>query len=290
MTRRACRSRAGKWPIRGLVVVGALGVSLLAGRTAAAQGVSAANQGALKFTGTLDVPSVYVLRGIVQESDPKLTLQPAVDVTGRVKSGDGAFKTIDVSLGVWNSLQTGSSGSDGPTDRLHYEEDFYTMLKLGLGGGFGVSAEYVAFTSPNLMKDTVQEFQIGVNRKGTFNPYALFAFELTDKSLDQGERKGTYGEFGLAPSWQVGKRLTVTVPAKIGLSLKDYYELNGVDHAFGFFDVGGLATIPLGLPASTGRWNLHGGVDVIAMGDKGKAANDGNGSKVVATIGMSVSY
>ena len=69
----------------------------------------------------------------------------------------------------------------------------------------------------------------------------------------------------------------MTVPAKVGLSLKDYYELNGVDHTFGFFDVGGLATIPLGLPAGAGAWNLHGGVDVIAMGDKAKATNDGNG-------------
>lgn len=290
MTRRECRWRASGWPIRVLVLAGALGVSMLAGRTASAQSGNTANQGALKFTGTLDVPSVYVFRGIVQESDPKLTLQPAADVTGRVKSGDGAFKTIDVSLGVWNSLQTGSSGSDGPTGRLHYEEDFYTMLKLGLGGGFGVSAEYVAFTSPNLMKDTVQEFQLAVTRSRTFNPYALFAFELTDQSLDLGEHKGTYGEFGVAPSWRLGKRLTVTVPAKVGLSLKDYYELNGVDHTFGFFDVGGLATFPLGLPAGAGAWNLHGGVDVIAMGDKAKAANDGNGSKVVALIGIGVTY
>ena len=34
------------------------------------------NPGALTFTGYLDVPSVYVFRGIVQEADPKLTLFP----------------------------------------------------------------------------------------------------------------------------------------------------------------------------------------------------------------------
>jgi hypothetical protein len=82
----------------------------------------------------------------------------------------------------------------------------------------------------------------------------------------------------------------VAVPAKVGLSLKDYYELNGVDQTYGFFDVGALATIPLGLPDSVGAWNLHGGVDVIAMGDKAKAANGGNGSKVVAMVGIGVTY
>ena len=80
MTRRECRSRASGWPIRVVVLAGALGVSMLVGRTVSAQSGSTANQGALKFTGTLDVPSVYVFRGIVQESDPKLTLQPAADV------------------------------------------------------------------------------------------------------------------------------------------------------------------------------------------------------------------
>ena len=189
MTRRECRSRASGGPIRVLVLAGALGVSMLAGRTASAQSGNTANQGALKFTGTLDAPSVYVFRGIVQESIRNSPCSRRRTRPDRVKSGDGAFKTIDVSLGVWNSLQTGSSGSDGPTGRLHYEEDFYTMLKLGLGGGFGVSAEYVAFTSPNLMKDTVQEFQLAVTRSRTFNPYALFAFELTDQSLDRASTK-----------------------------------------------------------------------------------------------------
>ena len=83
MTRCEFRSRAGDWSLRVLVAAGVLGVSLLAGRTASAQSGSDANHGALKFTGTLDIPSVYVFRGIVQESDPKLTLQPAADVTGR---------------------------------------------------------------------------------------------------------------------------------------------------------------------------------------------------------------
>ena len=57
------------------------------------------------------------------------------------------------------------------------------------------------------MKDTVQEFQLAVTRSRTFNPYALFAFELTETAVaGSGEHKGTYGELGVAPSWRLGKQ------------------------------------------------------------------------------------
>ena len=93
------------------------------------------NTGALTFTGGLDVPTKYVFRGIVQEADSKLTLFPYGDLGIAFYSGEGAIKSASVNFGVWNALLTGSSGLDGDTDKLHYEEDFYATLNLGFARG-----------------------------------------------------------------------------------------------------------------------------------------------------------
>ena len=63
------------------------------------------------------------------------------------------------------------------------------------------------------------------------------------------------------PSHVDGKA-TVAVPIKLGFSLKDYYELDDTDNKFGFFSVGGLATVPLG-----SHFNVHGGLEFQALGD-----------------------
>jgi len=68
-------------------------------------------------------------------------------------------------------------------------------------------------------------------------------------------------------------------------------ELNGVDHKLGFFDVGGLVTIPLsGASSRFGSWNVHGGADVLLFGDTTKAVNRNESSKVVALVGIGVAY
>jgi hypothetical protein len=248
------------------------------------------NPGALTFTGGVDVPSVYVFRGLLQELDPKITMWPYGDLGITLASGDGGVKSVGVNVGVWNSLNTGSSGTDGPSGHAHYEEDFYTTLNLGFGGGVGVGLTYMALTSPNNMFNTVKEFQIKVAKAGMLNPYGFLASELTDKSADGGENKGTYLELGVGPSFPLGGSASLAVPVKLGISVKDYYELNGEDRKFGWFDVGALITVPLGVPSRFGAWNLHGGADVIAMGDTPKAFNEGKSSKVVGLVGIGVTY
>ena len=162
-------------------------------------------------------------------------------------SGDGGLKSVGVNFGVWNSLQTGSSGSDGPTGKLHYEEDFYATLALGFGGGVGLATTYTSYTSPNGMFTTVKEIAFKVSKTHMLAPYGLVAFELDDDGqADGGTKKGTYLELGVGPSWPLGGgKATLTVPVKIGLSLKDYYEGLDGDSKFGFFDVGALITVPL---------------------------------------------
>jgi hypothetical protein len=251
------------------------------------------NAGAVTFTGALDVPSVYVFRGIVQEADPKLTLWPAGDFGVSLFSGDKGLKSIGLNIGVWNSLQTGSSGSDGPTGRVHYEEDFYTTLAFGLGRGMTVGTTFTAYSSPNSTFNTVKEISFKVSNAHRLAPYGLVAFELTDGAqADGGTKKGTYLELGVAPSWPLGSsKATIAVPVKLGVSLQNYYELAGVDNRFGFLDVGGLVTLPLSRISSRfGSWNVHGGADLLTFGDTTRSFNNGDRTKVVGLFGLGLSY
>ncbi len=278
-----------------LALAGAMAVFLMSS-SAAAQTPAAVtppdpNTGALTFTGGLDVPTKYVFRGIVQEVDSKLTLFPYGDLGIAFYSGDGAVKTASVNFGVWNALLTGSSGLDGDKDKLHYEEDFYATLNLGFARGFSLGTTYTAYTSPNGMFGTVQELMFKVSKAHMLAPYGTIAFEL-DGQADGGLNEGVYLELGVAPSWPLaGGKVTFAVPVKFGFSLKDYYELAGEDHKFGYFQAGGLFTIPFTSATSKfGAWNFHGGVDAYAFGDTTKAFNSGDGGKVVASFGIGVVY
>jgi hypothetical protein len=142
--------------------------------------------------------------------------------------------------------------------------------------------------------------QFKVSKAHMLAPYVFLARELgTEPGLgqaDAGSEGGTYLELGVGPSWALaGGKATLAVPVKLGVSLSNYYELSDGqtfnDEKFGFFDVGGLITIPLtGIPSSYGAWNIHGGADVLVFGDMTKAANAGDKSQVVALFGIGVSY
>jgi hypothetical protein len=249
------------------------------------------NPGAITLTTGVDFPSVYFFRGIRQEADPKITLFPYGDV-------GIAMGRATVNFGVWNSLHTGSSGADGFPGQIHYEEDFYASLTVGVGG-VNVTPMFTAYTSPNGLFDTVKELSFKVSHASRYAPYGLVAFELGGElsgqadggHLDVGE-KGVYAEFGVAPNWPLsGGAATVAVPVKLGLSLKDYYELGGDDHKFGYVDVGVLFTLPLtGISSNFGSWNIHGGANFLGLGDTTKAFNQGDGGQVIVSAGIGLSY
>jgi hypothetical protein len=277
-------------------VIGALAIatSMIAG---SAHAQDDPNPGRLTFTGGLDVlpGTTYVFRGIVQEAEPKLTLWPYGDIGFALYEGTGGIKTVSANVGVWNSLHTGSSGSDSDL-KIHYEEDFYAALGLGFGGGVALTTQYTAYTSPNNFFPTVKEISFKVAKSHMLNPYGLLAFELggEDAAAADGGNAGTYLELGVGPTFPLTPDgPTLTIPLKLGLSVSDYYEspITGEDEKFGFFDIGALVTIPLGgIPSGFGSWNLHGGIDLLVFGDTTKAFNSGDGSKVVGLFGIGVSY
>lgn len=248
------------------------------------------NKGALTIVGGVDAPSVYVLRGLVQESDPSLTLTPWADLGITLKQRDGV-RRLGVNVGVWNSLNTGDAGTKGFTEHLHYAETVYGSLGIGLGRHTLVAATYTAYTSPNLMFNTVKEVSVTAAYANRIQPYTRVAFEVGEWGMDGGTNKGTYVELGAAPSVLSKTRLSLAVPVKLGLSAKDYYELDGTDHPFGFLSVGGLLTMRLTGPASSfGAWSLRGGVDYLTFGDTTKAVNAGEGHKLVGLVGIGFAY
>lgn len=272
--------------------------SMVVSGSALAQTVGDPNPGALTFSGGFDLlpGTPFIFRGMVQERDPKLTLLPYADLGIGLFSGDGGLRSVGVSVGVWNSLQTGSSGSDGPTKRLHYWEEFYSTLTFGFGGGVMFGTTFSAYTSPNGMFTTVEELSFKLSKADLFAAYGVLAMELADDGqADGGSRKGTYLELGVGPSWSLGDAATVTVPVKVGLSLKDYYEGPAGDQRFGFFDIGALITVPIGgVPSRFGSWNVHGGADVLFFPGEStsllRLTNAGDSSKVVGLIGIGVTY
>ena len=257
------------------------------------------NPGNLTFTGSLDFLNTYMFRGIRQD-DTKVIMWPALDLGMAVYAGDGGLKSVGVNVGSWNSLHTGSAGSDGPSGKLWYEGDFYATVGLGFGGGVALGTTYTAYTSPNNMFSTVKEiaFRLGVDDSaylgaGALKPYALVAFELDTQAglgqADGGENGGTYVELGIAPGY-AAPSASLTFPVKVGLSAKDYYELAGVDNKFGYFSVGAMATVPIGGTSMFGAWNVHGGVEFQKLGDTTAFINGGEDTKVIGSFGIGLSY
>jgi hypothetical protein len=253
------------------------------------------NPGAVTVTTAVDFPSVYFFRGIRQETDPALTTFAAGDLGIALFTASGG-QTVSVNFGVWNSLHTGTSGTGAePKKPSHYEEDFYAMLNVGVGHGVTISPFYTAYTSPNSSFGTVKELAIKFAHASKFAPYGIVAFELSGQA-DGGNDEGTYLELGVGPSWTLGgKGATVGIPVKLGLSLSDYYELEGEDNKFGYVDVGVLFTMPFtSAPTKFGLWNVHAGVNFLGLGDTTKAFNapegDPNGGQVIVSAGIGMSY
>lgn len=229
-------------------------------------------------TGGVDISNRYMFRGI-RQNGTEASIWPFVDVAIPLSSGDGALKAVTLNLGTWNAFHTEIDdfvNRDGEiTSNKWYESDLYATLGLGFGTttlGF----TYTSYMSPVHLFHNVQELAIKVSvddsgalGKGALKPYGLVAFELGEGEADGGEHhKGVYVELGVAPGYSTDK-VSVTVPVKLGLSAKDYYEFNtGDDAKFGYFSVGGVVTVPL-----SSNWNVHGGLELQIYGDRLRAFN-----------------
>jgi len=255
------------------------------------------NPGSLTFTGSTDFSNAYMFRGLRQD-DTSMIVWPAADLGIAIYEGNGGLRNVSLNVGTWNSLHTGVTGSDGPSGKLWYESDFYSTLSFGLPYGVTAGATYTSYTSPNNSFSTVKEIAFRAaldDSASTFSvrPYALLALEFDTSpgfgQADGGLNAGRYLEIGIAPT--VATTLAaLSVPVKVGLSVGDYYELGGVDNAFGFFSVGVAASVPIGGTTRFGTWSARGGAEFLSLGDTPEAFNGGDQSKVVFSIGIGFVY
>jgi hypothetical protein len=294
--------------VQRVTTLGLVGVFVVAPCfTHSASASSDPNPGSMTLTGSVDGVSSYMFRGIRQHATG-FCIWPAADLGIALYSGEGAVGSLAVNVGIWNSLNTGDTGDDGPSGELWYESDFYTTAGLAPAGGLVASVTYTAYTSPNDMFTTVKEiaFKVAFDDSGmlgraALRPYGIVALELDTAAgvgqADGGAEAGRYLELGMAPGYAL-PRASITVPVKLGISLADYYELNTgtaespsfEDNRFGYLSVACLVTVPLGETTRLGSWNLHGGLEYQALGDTPKAINDGEGARVIGSAGIGFNY
>jgi hypothetical protein len=281
-----------------LALVAMAGMVIVSSAPAMAQG--GPNEGNVSVSVGIDATNAYMFRGIYQD-DTKLITWPYAEMGLELFSGDGGLKSVGITLGTWNSLHPGDAGSDGPSGKLWYESDFYAGFGLGFGGGVSLDTTFTAYTSPNTAFDTVKEisFQVGVDDsawlgRGALQPHALVAFELGEAAAD-GHHKGIYLELGVAPGIE-GSRASLSFPVKVGLSLRDFYEIeiaDGIveDNTFGYVSVSAVVAVPLSsIPARFGSWSIQGGVELQRLGTTTKALNGGDASRVMGLFGVGLSY
>ena len=238
------------------------------------------------MTAGIDVVNQYQFRGIRQNGTGVATW-PFFDLGIGAFQGEGSLKSVGINVGTWNSAHSKPGG--------WYESDVYATVGLGFGGGVGLATTYTSYTSPNDSFTHVKEVALKLSvddspalGSAALKPYALVAFELATEpgryQADGGLKGGRYLELGVAPGFSLAKA-SLALPVKVGLSAGNYYELDGVDNKFGFFSVGGLVTVPVG-----SHFNVHGGLEFQALGDTTKALNSGDGSQVIGSFGIGLSY
>jgi len=238
-------------------------VAVAAGTVAMQAPPAASASPEVKVTGGLDFPSLYMFRGYRQEGEPKLTLQPYLDVAI-------AGEKATFNIGVWNSAHTGSLKDAGYG---WYETDVYAAVTMGM-----FKALYTAYTYPKIDSATVHELMLSAAFDHTLAPSVGVAFEFSKAS---GADKGVYFEAGIAPTLsKEDAKATVTLPVKVGLSLKDYYQ-----DTFGYLSIAPTVLIPV-----NDHFDIHGNLTVYALGNGPKATNNDKRGQVTGTVGLGFAF
>ena len=231
------------------------------------------------ITTGLDFTSAYLFRGIRQHSGGTIA-QPY---------GDIAYTKNNVTFdfGTWNSVHSTAPAGN------YYEQDWFGSVVFTTGK-LKPGLLYTSYTSPADSFATVQELAGTLAVDDSKSPFPLspkivLAFELGDGQADAGTGKGTYLELGVRPTVKLAPKLTLAIPVKTGLSVHNYYEIDGVDDHFGYFDTGLSLSVPV-VSGKSGTLEVHGGVDFMFLGDHLKTINSGDGFKPVTLVGFTYSY
>lgn len=264
-----------------------------------------------------------IYRGLSQENQNAI-LQPYADFDVTLYRRDQAtfLNQVDVVFGMRTSHYWGPSGGDRPTRNSKLvEANWYGGLSARMFERWTLSVyprqrTQVTGKWPGMPNGDVHSVEVMLEFDDStpaydwsLQPYALSSLEYEGQSdaagaLQSGDLS-IYLEVGVRPEFElfkIGERVPVTlaVPARVGLSIDDYYQdpLTGDDDVFGFFDVGlevglPLASIPAGDHAFV--WRLTAGVHFVVLGENAADISHmfGTGDdefRVVGMLGLSVTY
>lgn len=256
------------------------------------------NGGRFHFSFGLDWTNAYYFRGIRQE-DEGLILQPWAGVSVDVASGEGW--SFGLTGSTWSSLHEEHTGADTDDDWLEswYEADFVLGATLAFGH-WTFAGQYAWYASPNGAFETTEEviFTVAYDDSDCMGAWALapsatLAFETGSAAADGGDT-GVFLQLGVAPGFArpfgSSGEVTFTFPVAVGLSLGDYYEVDGDDDTFGFLTFGARVAIPLPVAPTWGAWTLTAGVNGMVLGDHASEFNDEDEFEVLGMVGISMAY
>lgn len=228
----------------------------------------------------VDFSSAYFFRGIRQHSGGTIA-QPYVDLGVALDHG------ISLNVGNWDSIHSSAPGGNW------YESDYYASVTFA-AGTLKPGVLYTSYTSPADSFLTVHELAgvLAVDDSASafpLSPKAVLAFELSDGQADGGDARGIYLELGVKPAISLAPKATLLIPVKLGLSTRDYYQGAVGSDTFGFFDTGLQLSVPV-ISGRSGSLEVHGGLNVLWLGDNLTALNEDDDVEPVGLIGFTYSY
>ena len=240
------------------------------------------NNGKVSFTVGADFSHAYFFRGIRQEREGFIT-QPYADMSiSLFENPDGQGLTgVSFSVGQWNSLHSGSSGSGRSTADPRprnvlawYESDFFTGVALTIDN-WEAGITYTSYMSPNDSYGTVQEIALGLQhgRLGLSRRVLLIAPRAAGHR-DQwaGRRRRKRGRLPRTRCrtrvWissrgsRVSDSRLLRVSASATTTRTAWTPVSplGFSNSFGYFDIGAVVSVPLPMPESYGSWEFSGGL------------------------------
>jgi len=275
----------------------AVAPQLARAQTTEIEEVEPAESSALSLAVGLDFTTAYFFRGYLQEDHGSI-LQPAAELGIELLEGDTT--SLSLVLGTWNSYHSRSTGATTPDSFVGgwFESDLYAGLGLEVGD-WSFGTQLVTYSYPGGAASSIDEMVLSVAFDdsalwgGDFalRPHVLYALETDDR----GGPEDSYAEVGIAYSRSIElgaeSELSLEVPLTVGLGADDYYVTSaGSEDTIGFWDIGLNASYGLPVSKRFGGWSLTAGVHYLGLGDAAEEANQGDGSAVVGTIGLSLGY
>lgn len=251
----------------------------------------------------IDLGSAYYDRGFLIEAEG-FVVQPWVAVDVPLLVCGGAIDDLRFVADGWASLHDGATGLDGAphAPKAFYEGDVWFGLAARVRERLDLRVDYQLSWSPNgsferfeelAFQATYDDEEVFAARGGRFRgfaPRAILAFETRGQN-DEGRHLGRYLELGVEPRWSFcgddDPALELSLPARVGLSVGDYYEDDAGDETFGYVEAAVRLSVGLGrLSWRLDDVTLIGTVGGIWLGDHAAAAGDGRRSRLLAFLGV----